>query len=163
MGNLIERIYAECSLNLAPDYVERFFSAHSAGKGRVVLPLHAPLELAGFKTELEKPVEFILEEIRTGSDMIPTIRLRWEPEGGGPFPTFTGTLTIEAGEDYSTSAIVLRGSYEPPFGAAGKTFDAAMGQKIARATARELLERIRDFIEEAYQETEREKKARARA
>lgn len=162
MSKLVEKVYAHCALNQAPAYLERFFKMHAQGKPeRVVVPLHAPLAIAGLKTDLEKPVEFMLEEMHTGSDMIPMIRLRWEPEGGGPFPTFAGTLTIEADEDYSGCAIALRGSYEPPLGAAGKAFDAAMGSQIAHATARELLERIRDFIETAYQETEREKKVSA--
>ena len=58
--------------------------------------------------------------------------------------------------------VVLRGNYEPPLGIAGKTFDAAVGGRIARATAREFLERIREFIEAAYRATERAKKARER-
>ncbi|HXP92564.1 MAG TPA: hypothetical protein VN905_03780 [Candidatus Binatia bacterium] len=163
MSKLVEKIYAECAPNQAPAYVERFFSTNADGKGRVLLTLYAPMGLAGLRTDLEKRVEFSLHEIETGSDMIPTIHLQWEPEGGGPFPTFKGTLTVEAGDDYSDCALALRGEYEPPFGAAGKTFDAAMGRKIAGATARELLERIRDFIEHAYQDTEREKRARAQA
>ncbi len=161
MSKLVEKIYAECALNQAPTYLERFFSTNADAKGRVLLTLYAPVP--GLRTDLEKRVVVTLGEIQTGSDMIPTIHLQWEPEGGGPFPTFKGTLTVEAGDDYSDCAIALRGEYEPPFGAAGKTFDAAMGRKIAGATARELLERIRDFIEHAYQETEREKKAGAQA
>lgn len=160
MSTLVEKVYVRCALNQAPAYLERFFKMHSQGDpAKVVVLLHAPLAIAGFKTDLEKPVEFSMEQLHTGNDMIPEIRLRWEPEGGGPFPVFAGTLTVQADEDYSSCAIVLRGSYEPPGGAAGKAFDATMGSHIAHGTARELLERIRDFIESAYDETERDKKA----
>lgn len=155
MSTLVEKIYAQCALNQAPEYVERFFASHER------LQLRAPISIAGIRTELEKPVDFTLSPAKTGSDMIPTFELRWEPDGGGPYPSFDGTVSIEADDDYSRCAIALRGSYEPPLGNAGKTFDAAMGQRIARATARTLLAEIRDYIEAAYQETEREKQFRA--
>lgn len=161
MSKLVEKMYVGCALNQAPAYLERFFNTKADAEGKIRLPLHAVLGPRAFRTDLEKRVVVVRDEIRTGSDMIPTIQLHWEPEDGGPFPTFSGTITVESGEDYSTCAVALRGEYEPPFGAAGKTFDATLGRNIARSTARELLERIRDFVEHSYQETEREKKAHA--
>jgi hypothetical protein len=161
MTSIVEKIYAECALHQAPGYLERFFATQMQdSEGKIVLALRAPLKIAGFKTGLEKSVTFVVSAARTGADMIPRIALRWEPVDGGPFPTFEGTLSLEADADYEGCAIVLRGSYDPPLGVAGRTFDAAVGRQFARATARELIERIRDFIEAAYQETEREKKAR---
>jgi hypothetical protein len=161
MSKLIEKLYAECALNQAPAYVERFFNTNADAEGKIRLPLHATVGPAAFRTDLEKRVVVARDEIRTGTDMIPTIVLHWKPEGGGPFPTFNGTIAVEAGDDYSNCALALRGEYDPPFGAAGKTFDATFGRNIARSTARDLLERIRDFLEQSYQQTEREKKAPA--
>lgn len=73
----------------------------------------------------------------------------WEPSGGGPFPHFTGTLTINEDEDYGSCVISLFGSYEPPLGIVGRGFDAVVGNRIALATARRLLEEIRDGMEAA--------------
>jgi hypothetical protein len=161
MSQIVEKIYAECALNRGPRYVAEFFASQAQGdEGKIVIPLYAPLRIARFKADMQTPVRFVLSAPRTGDDMIPKIPLRWEPEGNGPFPAFEGTLSVEADDDYDGFEIVLRGSYEPPFGLAGKTFDAAVGKQIARATARELLERIRDFVEEAYQETELSKQPR---
>lgn len=157
MSTIVEKIYADCALNQAPEYLERFFAVHGHGtNGEVVLPLRAPLEIAGFKGEMGKMVTFELTKLAVGKDMIPKMSLRWRPDSG-PFPEFEGVLSVEADADYSGCAIALRGHYNPPFGIAGKTFDAAVGRQIARATARELLERIRDFVEAQYEETEREK------
>jgi hypothetical protein len=162
MSTVVEKIYADCAPNQAPEYLERFFSMQTQGsEGKIIVPLRAPMDVAGFTRSLEKSVNVVISAARTGTDMIPRIALRWEPASGGPFPTFQGTLALEADEDYSACALVLRGDYTPPLGIAGKTFDAAFGRRIARATARELLERIREFIEAAYQETEREKRTHA--
>jgi len=163
MSELVEKIYADCALNQGPRYLERFLAMHARGDdGAIVVPLRAPLAIAGMRADLEKSVEFVFSRVRTGADMIPKIAVRWEPVDGGPFPTFEGTVSIEGDEDYTRCAVVLRGNYEPPLGIAGKTFDAAVGGRIARATAREFLERIREFIEAAYRATERAKKARER-
>jgi hypothetical protein len=157
MSKLTEKIFVECALNQAPGYLQRFFATQGSLAGDIVVPLRLTLGIAALQTDLEKNVVFTVSNIAAGADMVPRLTLHWEPEGGGPFPTFDGTLTIEAGDDYSDCAIALRGTYEPPFGVAGKTFDATAGRRIASATAREFLERIRDYVEDAYRETEREK------
>ena len=76
-----------------------------------------------------------------------TTAISWMPERGGPFPKFVGFLLIEADENYGMSRLALEGDYEPPFGAAGKVFDAAVGRTIARVTARHLLDTLRDSLE----------------
>jgi hypothetical protein len=158
MSKLIEKIHVECALNQAPGYLERFFTTGAKGDGTVVLPLRAPVGIGALRTDVEKNVAFTLGQIHTGKDMIPRLDVRWEPEGGGPFPTFEGTLTVEAGDDYHDCEIALRGAYEPPLGVVGRTFDATAGRQLASATAREFLVRIRDFVEGAYRDTERSKK-----
>ncbi len=77
------------------------------------------------------------------------IAVTWEPEGGGPFPTFRGTLAIVA-DTPKSSTIVLDGNYDPPLGAVGKAFDAAAGRRIAESTADELLKVIGERIELDY-------------
>jgi hypothetical protein len=82
------------------------------------------------------------------------IAVTWRPElEQEPFPTFTGTLALEAATP-KACALVLDGTYEPPFGVAGKVFDAAVGRRIAEATAEELLKEIGGFIELGYVQDE---------
>lgn len=157
MSELLEKIYVDCALNQAPQYLESFLATQA--QGGLTLPLHAPIDLGPFKADLQKAVQVTAGPLQTGTDMTPTVVLSWEPAQGGPFPRFSGKLTVQADDDYDHCAIALRGTYEPPLGAAGKVFDAAVGRTIAHATARELLGRIRDYIESAYQETERKKSA----
>lgn len=72
--------------------------------------------------------------------------IHWEPRGGGPFPSFTGKLSLE--DEGPFSRLNLDGDYRPPLGAAGAAFDAVVGHRIAEATGNDLLEHLRDFIEE---------------
>jgi hypothetical protein len=72
--------------------------------------------------------------------------IRWSPKGGGPFPTFAGVLGLSA-QSGGICLLMLEGDYEPPLGPAGEMFDAALGQRIARATAHELLRRIKTVME----------------
>jgi hypothetical protein len=44
----------------------------------------------------------------------------------------------------------LEGGYEPPLGAIGKAFDAAIGHKIAESTADDLLNVIGERIEHDF-------------
>ena len=85
--------------------------------------------------------------------------VHWKPSGGGPFPDFDGTLTVRADDDYTTCALELRGTYEPPLGAPGAMFDAVVGSRVASATARELLKEVGTKIEERYRKEEAAKSA----
>jgi hypothetical protein len=157
---IVEKTYVECALHQAPHYLERFFSTQVDADGRCIVQLRAALGIGDLRADLAVPVSFDLSKLHTGADMVPKVPLHWKPEHGGPFPAFEGVLSVEGGEDYDECGIALRGTYEPPFGVAGKTFDALAGRHIARATARELLERIRTFMEGEFQETERKKRER---
>jgi hypothetical protein len=78
------------------------------------------------------------------------IAITWEAEGGGPFPTFSGTLAVVLSSVSEESTLVISGSYRPPGGIVGDVFDGAIGSKIARATAKDLLRQLRDGIEAEY-------------
>jgi len=77
------------------------------------------------------------------------ISVGWTPVGNATLPTFRGSLRITA-EKAKSSVVVLDGQYEPPLGALGKLFDAAVGRRIAEATADELLKTIAERIELDY-------------
>jgi len=76
------------------------------------------------------------------------LSLRWKPQGDGPYPTFTGSLTIHpvSGE----TELELKGEYEPPFGALGIAFDALAGNRAARATAHALLGELKAELEREF-------------
>jgi hypothetical protein len=74
--------------------------------------------------------------------------VEWKPKDGGPYPVFHGTLSV-ADEGAGWSRIDLDGTYQPPFGLAGAAFDAAVGHRIAEATASELLSQFRDLLSRA--------------
>jgi hypothetical protein len=71
--------------------------------------------------------------------------VEWKSKDGGPYPVFHGTLSV-ADEGAGRSRLDLDGTYEPPFGVAGAAFDAAVGHRIAGATASELLSQFRDVL-----------------
>jgi hypothetical protein len=91
--------------------------------------------------------------------MLPHYAVTWAPEVAGPYPTFTGDLAIESGDDYQSFYLVLTGSYEPPLGALGAAFDAVVGHRIAESTARNLLATIADSIEADFTSVELAKAA----
>lgn len=81
----------------------------------------------------------------------------WKAKEGGPYPVFHGTLSV-ADEGAGWSRIDLDGTYKPPFGLAGAAFDAAVGHRIAQATASELLAYFKRVL--TRPQTSRERAAR---
>jgi len=68
----------------------------------------------------------------------------WKPKHG-PYPEFHGALSISQ-DAIEWSRLDLDGEYRPPFGVVGMVFDAALGHRIASATAEELLEKLKAMI-----------------
>ncbi len=86
------------------------------------------------------------------------MNVTWAPKGGGPYPSFAGTLTFEPAA--AQTNLALDGNYEPPGGVAGKAFDAIVGRRIAAAGVRALLEAMKVDLEAEYRD-ERERTAQA--
>jgi hypothetical protein len=105
----------------------------------------------------------VIERIHAPSDSFEEFLVTWEAVGGGPFPRFAGKLAVKGDEDYDSFRLVLEGTYDPPLGAAGEAFDVLVGHWIAIATARDLLERVREAVETAYRALEAEKHHPTRA
>lgn len=74
----------------------------------------------------------------------------WGPAGAGPYPDFVGELTVRADENYRSAVLELSGEYAPPFGGLGGAFDVVIGTKIGSSTARTLLRKIGNAIEDLY-------------
>lgn len=86
---------------------------------------------------------------RDAQNLNDEIALRWEPESGQMFPVFDGTLTLW-NETPEKTNVELRGTYEPPLGAAGKVFDDAVGRAIALQTARQFLFALAEGAQTLY-------------
>ena len=84
----------------------------------------------------------------------------WEPEDGGPYPGFAGQLTLRAHESFCSSTLELRGTHTVPIAWRG-SMDMAHGAKLASATARALLARIGEQLEQRHtnEEARREQAA----
>jgi|SRR5579863_113200 len=114
------------------------------------IKLSVPLAKLGFGANLgierEVDVSFVPLHGHKGERLLhDELQFVWEPSGGGPFPTFTGSLKMHPlGVD---SEIVLSGEYKPPLGVVGEAFDAVIGKRIAEATAKMLLETLRQELE----------------
>ena len=73
------------------------------------------------------------------------LEFTWEPDGGGPFPVFCGSLKMHP--NGSRTELVLSGEYQPPGGKLGEAFDVVIGKRIAQATAQTLLEQLQQDLE----------------
>lgn len=157
MSTLSERQYVDCPYNRARAYLRESLQGFAESGEAETLRLCVPLGEAGKPSMLEKEVT-----VRYGAGADPLHfdqpwTINWRPSNGGPYPDFAGTLTVRADEDYSRSVLELEGTYAPPFGAAGKMFDAVLGTRIASATAKEFLRRLGSQIADRHAREEQAK------
>ena len=115
------------------------------------LRLRVPLDSLGLPGELaiDRDVVTSFAPLTDPRGLEHGVSIGWTPVGNAALPTFRGSLRITA-EAAKSSLVVLDGDYEPPLGALGKAFDAAVGRKIAEATGDELLKTIAERIEVDY-------------
>lgn len=166
MSTLSERTLVHCSVNQAARHLARYFKARGNSDGDVArLSLRAEVPVPGSKgMALERTAIATLVPRHAPGEMMPHYAVTWAPERAGPYPTFTGDLAIESGDDYTSFYLSLKGHYEPPLGAVGVAFDAVVGHRIAESTARNLLSTIADSIEADFLSVEQSKAgARERA
>jgi len=114
------------------------------------LKLSVPLAKLGFGANLgiarDVDVSFVPLHGHKGERLLhDELQFVWEPSGGGPFPTFTGSLKMHPLG--LNTEIVLSGEYKPPLGVVGEVFDAVVGKRIAEATAQMLLETLQQELE----------------
>lgn len=150
MSELLERRVVRCPYHLAQGYLAGIVAARTAAPGTLTLTAAFP------GVELVKELLVTYEPARDPMHFDQPWRVHWKPKSG-PYPEFDGELTVRADENYESSLLELQGSYLPPGGAAGAAFDAAIGKRIASATAQALLERVGAELEESYQRDERSK------
>ena len=141
----------QCSWQNANHYVESFYARLAADGPERTLPLRVRLHDIGLPSQLTLERDVRARLHRLPAEEIPTtgFHITWAAVGGGPYPRFTGWLFLHRGGSDSTSILELEGTYAAPFGPFGAFFDAAIGKKIAEATAAALLDDIVIQIEAA--------------
>jgi hypothetical protein len=157
MTRLLAHEHVKCPCDRLEELVATYLETLRRPDGTIRLKLGLPsrtLDQVGLC--FEKPV---VASVAVGPDpagLNQVLHVRWEPEGGGPFPVFSGILTAEPCEGPGhESLLALDGRYEPPGGGPGRVFDEAIGYAIARSSARALLEQLRDGAEDVYKNERR--------
>ena len=154
MSTLKESIVVQTPFVQAADLIERFFIASSPENAELTLRLTAPgagLGIGGFELAHDVVVSFRRSK---GRNQTIVFEIHWESADSGLYPVYDGTLTVAQDETYESCRLILEGKYTPPGWVAGAAFDAVLGSRIADATAKDLLERMRSFLLGGYEETE---------
>ncbi|HMD03355.1 MAG TPA: hypothetical protein VKG44_10375 [Candidatus Baltobacteraceae bacterium] len=148
MSLIVASEHVQCPPQDADTYLDYYLSNLMAGDGTFEFDLRVPAPAHLF--EVEKRVVAKVAFVRDLGGRNQLIRLDWHAKGGGPFPVFEGTLSTTDDDAATGTVIALSGQYAAPGGAAGQLFDDALGYRIARASVRELLERVRDGMEAQF-------------
>ncbi len=161
VSHLKQKTLVACPVAQARSRIAEFIAQNSTDGGtslHISLGFHLSGRDGGVAMALERPVALDLTLRTRASELEPRFEVAWQPSDAGPYPVFTGELSIE-NEDYDSFWLVLEGTYEPPFGLMGSAFDAIVGKRIAAQSGRELLARIASSIEAGFQAAEAEKPA----
>jgi hypothetical protein len=157
VSHLDQDISIRCPLAQARKRLTDFFHEFGNREGDTLkLALHIDLAVPGFEAPLTvgRSVIATIQPHHLAGDMEPRYRVQWAPQTPGPFPLFSGELLVEGASDYNSFRLRLSGDYSPPLGLVGKSFDLLLGKRIAEATTSNLLHRIRDSVERAFQHDE---------
>jgi hypothetical protein len=151
MSDISERLVVHCPDREASRHLAAFIAGHRAADGTIRIALRLPNGLfADHRTLVERRIVATLYPLCTITDPHPTYSVSWSAKCGGPYPEFAGALAVEKSKAEDCFGLIVSGHYEPPFGVAGALFDAALGQRIAHASAHNLLRSIADYVEYAF-------------
>ena len=145
MTKIYEFVRIQCPSILARTYIYESLGAFSGWPLPLLAELTVPIP--GTSRELTKAVNV---EYEAPENLDDPWRVSWRPEPGGIYPSFEGVLTIVDADNARATILELEGQYEPPLGMAGAAFDAAIGHRIATATANRLLAGIAAEIHDRY-------------
>ncbi len=147
MNQLSERLLVAAPLASAGRFLGAYMAANRTQHGD---GSHILLQARG----LQQPAISVLAAEHRPAGVPPRYDLLWTAEGLGIFPVFKGQLSVMSGEGDHAFWLVISGSYAPPGGIVGTTFDLVAGNRLAAATARNLLEQIRGAIQRCFADEE---------
>jgi hypothetical protein len=143
VSSISEKDLVLVPLASAEPFLRTFFAAHTGPESSSArLVLHAGNAAHAVIADIER--------VRPPDTMTPCYAIHWESESNGPYPAFDGEVTVNSDAAFNGFWIVLTGAYVPPGGPVGQLFDMALGNRIARMTARALLREMRIEIEALY-------------
>jgi hypothetical protein len=138
---------ARCPFSVGFEYAAAFFREATDRGAEVGVPLRALVPTLGGR--LHQPVQIVAmqrpDEAEPGRAH-DAFEVCWTA-GTRFFPDFRGTLRLRIASVDET-LLTLDGEYRAPFGAFGTVFDALIGRRIAKATMRDLLDRLARAMEE---------------
>lgn len=139
MRELRDTITLDVPAAQAERCIMAFIEGHRSSEGAIEFPLRVNLEQFGVPgaLRLERTVNVHVVKQRDAQNLNDEIGIRWDPGAGEPFPSFSGSLTVWS--EQRQTFVELRGTYDPPLGAAGKVFDDAIGHVVAQRTAHQFL------------------------
>ena len=138
MRDLVVSRYCDCPFSAVIDFAEKTLEHQ---RGMQVSPGPALTENVIHSTKL-------VGDRTDRARLHDALLLVWKPEHRTVFPDFHGVLTVRPLR--RGASIRLQGRYEPPFGVAGKLFDAVAGRYIAKRTLKRLLDQLVVDIEARY-------------
>jgi hypothetical protein len=149
MSRLHDKTSVDFSIAEAQTRLEAFLTSLRGQDGVARMRLRVPITgmADSFGLALDREVRIEARRRRDEPRQADVTEIVWQPEGTTVLPRFEGTLFVTHDGSPNRSDIELDGEYTPPFGAAGQVFDAAIGQQIARTTAREFLLDLKRAIE----------------
>lgn len=145
MTEVHESLTVLCPFDQVPKAAEVFISSLPVEDGMHVVPLR--VHVGDLVIERLADLKLSLAREYPGYEIMD---IRWRAHGGGLYPVFRGTLSVEE-ESGNFCRLDLDGSYVPPLGVAGAMFDAVVGHRIALQAARQLLDEIKTGFELAFQ------------
>jgi hypothetical protein len=144
MTRIREEIAVACPVMDAFEFVRAYFYERSGfAPSRALVTLRAPVG----EMTIDRDV-FVSLQTQAGKAAGRGFAITWEPKGGGPFPSLAGALELRMA-DGTSCVMSLTGAYDPPLSVPGKAFDAAVGRRIASASAMTFLTMLGDAIESA--------------
>ena len=147
MRRLRDHISVERSADDTQHRVASYLASLQGKDGIARMRLRVPVVADGVQLSLDREVCVEAYSARDDDNLNEVIRISWRPQGSTVFPVFEGTLAVWSENDPKISYIELDGGYNPPFGAAGQTFDTAIGHCIAQRTARQFLSDLKAAVE----------------
>ena len=149
MSRLHDKTSVDFPIAEAQSRLEVFLTSLRGPDGVARMRLRVPITGMpdSFGLALEREVRIEARRRRDELRQADIVEIVWQPEGATVLPRFEGTLFVTHDGSPKRADIELAGEYTPPFGAAGQVFDAAIGQQIARTTAREFLLDLKRAIE----------------